>query len=88
MYLGPPCYGYALNCHFVDLVNTRDTSVMNEKAKLVCFIYMQTQKMKFKFVQINMKQVSYKPQELVTNFFMKKWACVSFNIDKDCNASC
>ena len=44
--------------------------------------------MKFKFVQINMKQVSYKPQELVTNFFMKKWACVSFNIDKDCNASC
>ena len=35
---------------------------MNEKAKCVCFIYMQAQnmKMKFKSVQINMKQVSYK----------------------------
>ena len=32
---------------------------MHEKAKIVCFIYMQTQKMKFKSVQINMKQVSY-----------------------------
>ena len=41
------------------LGNTRDTSVMHEKAKFVCFIYMQPQKMKFKFVQINMKQVSY-----------------------------
>ena len=41
------------------LDNTRDTSVMHEKAKFVCFIYMQPQKVKFKFVQINMKQVSY-----------------------------
>ena len=39
--------------------NTRDTSIMHEKAKFVCFIYMQPQKMKFKSVQINMKQVSY-----------------------------
>ena len=39
--------------------NTRDTSVMHEKAKCVCFIYMQPQKVKFKSVQINMKQVSY-----------------------------
>ena len=39
--------------------NTRDTSVMYKKAKLVCFIYMQQQKVKFKSVQINMKQVSY-----------------------------
>ena len=38
--------------------NTRDTSVMHEKAKFVCFIYMQPHKMKFKSVQINMKQVS------------------------------
>ena len=40
------------------LGNTRDTFVMHEKAKRVCFIYMQPQKAKFKFVQINMKQVS------------------------------
>ena len=39
--------------------NTRDRSVMHEKAKFVCFIYMQWQKVKFKSVQINMKQVSY-----------------------------
>ena len=39
--------------------NIRDMSVMREKAKFVCFIYMQPQKVKFKSVQINMKQVSY-----------------------------
>ena len=39
--------------------NTRDTSVMHEKAKFVYFIYMQPQKVKFKFVQINMKHVLY-----------------------------
>ena len=33
---------------------------MHEKARIVCFIYMQPQKVKFKFVQINMKRVSYK----------------------------
>ena len=32
---------------------------MHEKAKCVCFIYMQPQKVKFKSVQINMKHVSY-----------------------------
>ena len=41
------------------LCNTKDTSVMHEKAKFVCFINMQPQKAKFKFVQINMKQISY-----------------------------
>ena len=39
--------------------NTRDTSVMHEQAKFVCFNYMQPQKVKFKSVQINMKHVSY-----------------------------
>ena len=39
--------------------NIRDTTVMHEKAKCVCFIYMQPQKTRFKSVQINMKQVSY-----------------------------
>ena len=57
MYFGPPCYGYALpSCLFG---NTRNTSVMLERARFVCFIYMQPQKVKFKSVQINMKQVSY-----------------------------
>ena len=32
---------------------------MYEKAKFICFIYMQMRKVKFKSVQINMKQVSY-----------------------------
>ena len=32
---------------------------MHEKAKLVCFNYMHPLKVKFKSVQINMKQVSY-----------------------------
>ena len=32
---------------------------MHAKAKFVRVIYMQSQKVKFKFVQINMKQVSY-----------------------------
>ena len=39
--------------------NTKDTSVMHEKAKFVCFNHMQLQKVKFKSVQINMKHVSY-----------------------------
>ena len=39
--------------------NIRDTSVVHKEAKFVCFIYMQPQKVKFKYVQINMKQVSY-----------------------------
>ena len=41
------------------LDNTRDTSSMHEKAKFVCFIYMQPQKVKFKSVQMTMKHVSY-----------------------------
>ena len=32
---------------------------MYDKATFLCFIYMQPQKLKFKSVQINMKQVSY-----------------------------
>ena len=39
--------------------NTKDTSVMHKKAIFVCFIHMQPQKVKFKSVYINMKQVSY-----------------------------
>ena len=38
--------------------NTRDAFVMYELAHYVCFVNMQPQKVKFKSVQINMKQVS------------------------------
>ena len=37
--------------------HTRDTSVAYEKAECVHFIYMQHQKIKFKSIQMNMKQV-------------------------------
>ena len=40
--------------------NTRDTSVMHEQAKFICFINMQPQKVKFKSVLINTKQVEPK----------------------------
>ena len=59
MYLGPPCYGYALNCHLVYLAIPGTRSLCMKKQNFFCFIYMQSQKVKFKYVQINMKQVSY-----------------------------
>ena len=59
MYLGPLCYGYALNCNLVCLAIPGTCPLCMKKAKCVCFIYMQPQKVKFKYVQINMKQVSY-----------------------------
>ena len=49
----------SLNCHFFLFDHTWDTSFIYDKAKCVCFIYMQPQKIKFTSVQINMKQVSY-----------------------------
>ena len=42
---------------------------MHEKAKCVCVIYMQPQKVKFKSVQINMKQVLETKQAFVRNYF-------------------
>ena len=38
---------------------TRDTSHIYENVKCVCFVYIQSQKMKFTSAQINMKQFSY-----------------------------
>ena len=46
---------------FCPFGHTNDTTVTYEKAKCVCFNDMQQQKVKFTFVQINMKQVSYSP---------------------------
>ena len=42
---------------------------MHEKAKCVCFIYMQPLKVKFKFVQLNMKHVSYCVQSISIHNF-------------------
>ena len=39
--------------------HTMDTSIILKKAKVSYFIDIQPRKMKFTFVQINMKQVSY-----------------------------
>ena len=40
--------------------NTRDTTVIYEKAKFVClFVFNATAKMKFESVQMNMKHVLY-----------------------------
>ena len=50
------CYELPSGC----FGNTRDRSVMHEKAKFVYFNYMQPHKVKFKSVQINMKHVWYK----------------------------
>ena len=58
MYLGPPCYGYALNYHLVYLAIPKKRPLCM-KSKLCCFVYIKSQKVKFKFVQINMKHVSY-----------------------------
>ena len=55
MYLRPPCYGYAYYCH---LVCWTRPLCMKKQNLFVLFIY-NRKKMKFKFVQIKMKQVSY-----------------------------
>ena len=39
--------------------HTKEMSVTNEKAQIDSFIEMQQQTLKFIFVRINMKQVSY-----------------------------
>ena len=59
MSLGPPCNGYVLNSNLVYLAIPGTRPLYMKKQNLFCFIYMQPQKLKFKFVQINMKQVSY-----------------------------
>ena len=63
VYFGTSCYGYALNCLFVYLVILGTRPLFKRKQKLFFFIYMQPRKMKFTFVQINMKQVSYRLME-------------------------
>ena len=52
MYLGPPWYGYAINCHLVYLAIPGTRPLCTKKQNVF-------QKVKFKYVLINMKQVSY-----------------------------
>ena len=59
MYLGPLCYVYALNCHLVYLALPESGPLCMKKQNGFGFFHMQPQKVKFKFVQVNMKQVSY-----------------------------
>ena len=59
MCLWPLCYVNRLNSPIVNLVITEKLLLFYEKAKLVCVIYMPPDKVEFKSVQINMKQVSY-----------------------------
>ena len=61
MYFGKPCYVYGLKCLFVYLVLPGTRPLFRRKQKLLkfYFIYMQPRIIKFTFVQINMKQVSY-----------------------------
>ena len=59
MYLGPPYYGYAFNCHIVYLAAPGIRPLCMEKQNVLVFYLCENAKVKFKTVQINMKQVSY-----------------------------
>ena len=69
MFLGPLCYGYALNCHLVYLAIPGKRPLCMKKQKLLVLIICNRKKVKFKFVQINMKHVSYTGiREIQTEF--------------------
>ena len=40
MYLGPPCYGYALNCHFVCLTWQYQGHVRYARKSKICLFYL------------------------------------------------
>ena len=54
VYFGLSCWGYALNCYFDYLIVPVTRPLFTRKHNLFVFIYMQKQKVKFNFVQINM----------------------------------
>ena len=58
---------------------------MHEKVKCVCFIYIQQQKVKFKSVQINMKQVSYLDKIVSIEFWVYPWLYNSVNLGHSFN---
>ena len=59
MYLGSPCCGYALDCHIVYLAIPETRPLCMKRQYLFVLFICNCKKMKFKFVQINMKHVSY-----------------------------
>ena len=59
MYLGPPCHGYALNCHLVYLAIPGTRPSCAKKQNVFVLFICNRKKTKFKSVQISMKQVSY-----------------------------
>ena len=57
MYFGPLCYGYAFNCHFVNLARSGTRPLL--MSNVFCLFYSYaTKKVKFITVQIDMKHVS------------------------------
>ena len=67
MYLEPPCHEYALKCYLVYLAIPKRRLLCMKKQNL--FICMQPQKVKFKFVQINMQQVSYRQSDIIIHYY-------------------
>ena len=59
MYLGPPCYGYAIKCHLVCLALPGTRLLGMKKQNSFVLIICNRKKGKFKSVQINMKHVLY-----------------------------
>ena len=59
MYLGMPCYGYALNCHLVYLAIPGTRPLCTKKQNMFVLLICNRKKMKFKSIQINMKRVTY-----------------------------
>ena len=65
MYLGPLCYCYALNYHFVYLAIPWTCHLCMKKQHLFVLFICNRKKIKFKSVQINMKQVSYYLRKII-----------------------
>ena len=77
MYLGPPCYACALNCHLVYLTIPRTRPLCMEKLNLFVLFLCNRKKVKFKYVQINMKQVSYFRNAPLTFYYIHLYSTVS-----------
>ena len=53
---------------------------MHEKAKFVCFIFTEPQKVKFKTVQKNMKQISYSICSSKESFYSQETQSLRFEV--------
>ena len=59
MYLWPPCYACALNCHLGYLAIPGTRSLCMERQNVFVLFMCNRKKVKFKCVRINMKHISY-----------------------------